>query len=105
MNKENPEFYTELTASSTNSLFVEKLSSMNVLWKLLSQVWNSFGFLDLIIDRFLSEIDTEYGHVLYHKEVWWLTCGTVLKWLLALRLETNMFMTEKHKVVAELGDE
>jgi len=42
---------------------------------------------------------------LYHTEVRWLNCGTKLKCVSALRLETEMFINDKGKVVAELSDE
>jgi hypothetical protein len=54
---------------------------------------------------FLSEINGEYGDVLYHTEVQWLSCETVVKYFLVLRLEIKMFMNEKGKIVTELGAE
>jgi hypothetical protein len=53
----------------------------------------------------LSEIDSEYEDALHHTEVRWLSRGTVLKSSLTLRLETEMFMNEKGKVVAKVSDE
>jgi len=47
----------------------------------------------------LLEIDAEYGDVLCHTEVWWLSHGTTLKHILALRLEIQMFMNEMGTVV------
>jgi hypothetical protein len=51
------------------------------------------------------EIDAEYWDVLYHTEVQWLNFETVFKRFLALKIEIEMFMNEKGKVVAELIDE
>jgi hypothetical protein len=53
---------------------------------------------------FLSEIDAECGDILYHTEVRWLSCGTMLKCFLVLRLEIETFMKEKVKVMAKLSD-
>jgi hypothetical protein len=53
----------------------------------------------------LSEIDAEYGDVLHDTEIRWLSRGTMLKRVLALRLEKEMFMNEKGKVVGKLSDE
>jgi hypothetical protein len=54
---------------------------------------------------FLSEIYAEYGDILYHTDVQRMSRGTVLKRLLASTLETEMFMNEKGKNVAEISDE
>jgi hypothetical protein len=47
--------------------------------------------------QFLSEIDAEYGDVLYLAKVQWLNRGIFL----ALRPKIEMFMNEKGKVVVE----
>jgi hypothetical protein len=55
---------------------------------------------------FLLETDAEYEDALYHTNVRWMNCGTALKYMfLALRLETEAFMNEKGKVLAEFGEE
>jgi hypothetical protein len=43
----------------------------------------------------LSEVDAECGDVLYRAEVRWLSCGTVLKRALTLRLGAEMFINGK----------
>jgi hypothetical protein len=48
---------------------------------------------------FLSEIDADYGDVLHHAEVRWISRGTVLKRVLALRLEIYIFINKKWKIV------
>jgi hypothetical protein len=61
-----------------------------------------------MIDSFnlsLSEIDAEYGNALHDTEIRWLSRETMLKRVLALRLEKEMFMNEKGKVVGKLSDE
>jgi hypothetical protein len=45
------------------------------------------------------DIDVEYGDAFYHTEVQWLS-GTVLKRVVTLGREMEMFMNEKGKIVA-----
>ena len=53
---------------------------------------------------FLSEIDSEYGDVLYHTEVRWLSKGKVLRRFFALRHEIEIFLTEKGKIQEAFSD-
>lgn len=53
---------------------------------------------------FLSEIEAEYGDVLYHAEVRWLSRGKVLKRFFALRQEIDIFLTEKGKCQEVFSD-
>jgi hypothetical protein len=52
---------------------------------------------------FLSGTEAGYRDVLCQTEVRWLRRGPVLKCFLVLKLETEMFTTEKGKLVPELG--
>jgi hypothetical protein len=45
--------------------------------------------------------DTEYGDVLYHTEVRWLSHGIVLECFMASGLGTEMLMNEKGKLSDE----
>ncbi len=38
---------------------------------------------------FLSEIDVQYGDMIYHSDVHWLTCGILLEWFYSLRSEID----------------
>jgi hypothetical protein len=55
------------------------------------------------IEYSLSETDVEFEGALSHTEVQWLSHGTGLK-LFFLRLQIEMFMNVKGKVVAVLSD-
>ena len=57
---------------------------------------------------FLSDVDAEYGDVLYHSEVRWLSRGTVLQRFYSLRSESrseiDQFLKEKGRPLHELSD-
>lgn len=53
---------------------------------------------------FLSEIEAEYGDVIYHSDVRWLSRGSVLQRFYSLRSEIDRFLKEKGKPLHELND-
>ncbi|XP_074498631.1 general transcription factor II-I repeat domain-containing protein 2-like [Sebastes fasciatus] len=53
---------------------------------------------------FLSDVDAEYGDLLYHSEVRWLSRGSVLQRFYSLRSEIDQFLKEKDRPLHELSD-
>ena len=49
-------------------------------------------------------MESEYGELLYHIEVSWLSRSNRLKRLFALREETALFMAMKDNYMPKLGD-
>ncbi|XP_069461251.1 general transcription factor II-I repeat domain-containing protein 2-like [Ambystoma mexicanum] len=54
--------------------------------------------------EFLSELNADYGDVLYHTEVRWLSRGRVLKRFYDLLPQITAFLLSKNKEVPELND-
>ncbi|XP_042272649.1 general transcription factor II-I repeat domain-containing protein 2-like [Thunnus maccoyii] len=53
---------------------------------------------------FLSDVDAEYGDLLYQSEVYWLSRGSVLQWFYSLRSNIGKFLKEKGRPLHELSD-
>lgn len=53
---------------------------------------------------FLSDVDAEYGDLLHHSDVRWLSRGAVLKGFDSLRSEIDQFLKEKDRPLHELND-
>ena len=53
---------------------------------------------------FLSDVDAEYGDLLYHSEVLWLCCGSVLRRFYSLRSEIDQYLKEKDRPLHQLSD-
>ncbi|KAK3887628.1 hypothetical protein Pcinc_008332 [Petrolisthes cinctipes] len=60
---------------------------------------NSCQFKEL-----LNDLDLEYGDLVYHCEVWWLSRGNMLMRFYELRDEVKQFMEMKGTPVKELSD-
>ncbi len=53
---------------------------------------------------FLSDIDAEYGEVIYHSNVRWLSHGSALQRFYSLRSEIDQFLKEKNLTLDQLND-
>jgi hypothetical protein len=54
--------------------------------------------------QFLLEVEAEYGDMLYHTEIMWLSRGKLLKHFFDLRHKIEIFLTEKQKLHEKLSD-
>ena len=77
---------------------------MNVVVKTINFI-RSRGLNHRQFTSFLASMDSDYGELLYHTEVRWLSRGNTLKRFFALREEIALFMAMKDHDVPELGDE
>jgi predicted XRE-type DNA-binding protein len=77
---------------------------MNIVMSIVniieSRSLNQGQFRELLID-----IEANYGNVIYHSEVRWLSRGKVLKGIYDLRKEVQVFMNMKGKPLLEFSDE
>jgi hypothetical protein len=87
--------FTWIFTVSSNSHFVGNFEHVVKVVVSVVNFIRSHGLNYRPFQSFLSEIDAEYGGVSCHREVRWLSRGTVLKRFLALRLEIEMFTNEK----------
>jgi hypothetical protein len=55
------------------------------------------------ISAVLLEVEAEYGDVLYHTEIRWISRGKWLKYFFELRHEIEIFLTEKQKFLTRSG--
>ena len=54
--------------------------------------------------QFLHDIEAEYGDVLYHNNVRWLSMGSALQRFFSLKGEIGQFLVEKGRPMQELSD-
>jgi len=54
--------------------------------------------------QFLNDIEAEYGDVLYHNDVRWLSMGSALRRFFSLKGEIGQFLVEKGRPMQELSD-
>ena len=54
--------------------------------------------------QFLHDIDAEYGDVLYHNDVRWLSMGSALQRFFSVRVEIGQFLVEKGRPMQKLSD-
>ena len=66
--------------------------------------FRSRGLTHRQFKSFLADMNSEYGELLYHTEIRWLSRGNVLKRFFALRNEITTFLEMKNKAVPLLAD-
>ena len=76
---------------------------MNTVVKIVNII-RSRGLYHRQFQSFLSDVDAEYGDVLYHSDVRWLSRGAVLQRFYSLRSEIDQFLKAKNQHVDELTD-
>ena len=76
---------------------------MNTVVKIVNII-RSRGLYHRQFQSFLSDVDADYGDVLYHSDVRWLSRGSVLQRFYSLKLEIDQFLRVKNQGVDELMD-
>ena len=76
---------------------------MDVVVKTVNFI-RSQGLTHRQFEPFLADMDSEYGELLYHTEIRWLSRENVLKHFFALRNEIASFLEMKNKAVPLLAD-
>lgn len=107
MEKRNAEMPIQLHCIIHQQALCSKvLRWLNVMGVVVSSVnyIRSHGLNHRQFQQYLSEVEAEYGDVLYHTEVRWLSRGKVLKRFFDLRAEIRSFLDEKGKSKVELSD-
>ncbi len=98
------DFYNKWPKISTHK-FLSK--SVRDSWGPSLSVINSIrsrGLVHRMFQEFLHENQTEYGDLIYHTEVWWLSRGNVIQRFVALRSEIWEFLQNDRKEKPELGN-
>jgi len=78
-------------------------SGMKVVVSSVNFIWAN-GLSHWQFQEFLSELDCNYGDVLYHSEIRWLSHRRVLKRFYQLLPEIDEFLQSKGRTVTELSD-
>jgi len=88
------------------NLCAQSLKLKNVMTTVVStiNVIKSRGLNSRQFKELLSELESEYGDLVYHCEVRWLSRGNMLTRFYSLREEVKQFMEMKGKPVMELSD-
>ena len=76
---------------------------MNTVVKVVNII-RARGLYHREFQAFLSDMDAEYGDVIYHSDVRWLSRGSVLQRFYLLRAEIDHFLKEKGRPLHELSD-
>ncbi|XP_070409546.1 general transcription factor II-I repeat domain-containing protein 2A-like [Nothobranchius furzeri] len=88
---------TDGAPAMLNNVMKTVVSAMNFI---ISGGLNNRQFKEL-----LCELESEYGDLVYHCEVCWLSCADMLVRFYTLREEVRHFMEMKGKLVLELSDD
>lgn len=80
-----------------------QLGDVNTVVKTVN-ILRARGLYHREFQAFLSDVDAEYGEVLYHSDVRWLSRGSVLQRFYLLRSEIDQFLKENGWPLHDLSD-
>ena len=92
---------------TSESLCVQSLKPTNVMATVVSTIHfiKSKGLNSRQFKELLNDLESEYGDLIYHCEVRWVSRGNIPVRFYGLKEEVKQFMERKGKPVVELSDD